>query len=160
MFPLSHPHPTGQNNPVTIRADAILLAAGAWDAAPVEVPVAAFDYLMLYLAYDEAAAVAGNGAVDFYIEYSPYSADLAGVEDWFRMSLYEAGAMVAGSDITSNLQREIITYGSTGATVETFVYGPLSIMRTAERIRIFARESGDVANPGNLQIIGVLNSGL
>ena len=158
MFPLSHPHPTGQANPITFRADALLPAAGAWDANPTEVPVIAFDQLSLYLAYDEDAAVAGNGVVDFYIEYSPYSADLVGVENWFRMSLYAAGAMAAGTDITSNVQREIVSYDSVGATVETFGYGPLQLKQTVERIRIFARESGDVANPGTFQIIGVANS--
>jgi len=158
MYPLSQPHPIGQANPITFRADAILPAAGAWDASPVEVPVIAFDKLTLYFSYDEDAGVAGAGAFDFYIEYSPYSIDQVGVENWFRMALYAAGVMAAGTDIQSNIQREYITYDSIGATAETFVYGPLDISKTVERMRIVARESGEVGNPGDLKIIGVANS--
>ena len=39
-----------------------------------------------------------------------------------------------------------------------FVYGPLDMKQTVERIRVFARESGDVANPGDLHIVAVANA--
>lgn len=155
MYPLANPHPTGQANPITFRADAILLAAGAWDADPEEIPVIAFDQVSLYFAYERGAV---GGVFDWYIEYSPYSIDQVGVENWFQMSLYEEGVMVISADITSNVQRELMTYGSTGAGVETFIYGQINLKQTVERMRIFARESGDVDNPGTLQIIGVGNA--
>lgn len=158
MLPIGNSYPPGVENPITLRADAALAAAGAWDAAPTEIAVIGFDQITLFLSYDEAAAVAGNGAVDWYLEYSPYAADVVGVDSWFQMSLYAAGVMAAGADIQSRLQREYITYDSTAAASEAFVYGPIDLKQTIERLRLVARESGDVANPGAFHVVAVANS--
>ena len=149
-FPPSHP--LGTINPVTFRAAAILLAAGAWDVAPLEISVAGFRWLTLFLTYTRGAA---GGAVDFQAESSPNSADTV-LEDWFTQTLYAPGVMAAGTDIVSRVQRELITYLATGAAAENFVFGPIEIGGAVERMRVRARESGDVANPGNIAIYGVL----
>jgi len=156
MLPIAYPHPTGQANPITFRAAAALAAQGAWDASPTEIPIIAYDWLTLYFSYDEDAD-ATDGAVDWYLEYSPYSIDQVGVQNWFQMTLYAAGVMAAGSDIQSNIQREYITYAATDAAIEAFVYGPLQLERTIERIRLVARESGDTDNPGLFHVVGVAN---
>lgn len=139
-------------NPGTVRAAAALGAAGIWDAAPTEVACAGFNWVVFYFTYTRGAA---GGAMDFQIHTSPYSADLAGVEDWFYQSLYGAGAVVAGTDTTSNIQRELVTYGSTAAGAETFVYGPVQLDGTVERVRIRCRESGIPGTVGDCHIVGV-----
>ena len=158
MLPIAYPHPTGQSNPITVRAAAALPAAGAWDSVPLEIPVIAFDQITFYFSYDEGAeADEGTGAFDWYLEYSPYYADLAGVEDWFQMSLYDAGVLASGADTQSFIQKEYITYGATSSSVQNFTYGPLGIERTIERLRLVARESGDTDNPGTLHVVAVAN---
>ncbi len=139
-------------NPVTVRAAAALAAAGAWDATPTEVACAGFNWVMFYFTYTRGAA---NGAMDFQIHTSPYSADVAGVEDWFYQSVYAAGAVAVNVDTTSNIQRELVTSGATAAGAETFNYGPVSLDGTVERIRIRCRESGVAGTPGDVHIIGV-----
>jgi hypothetical protein len=134
---------------VALRALAALAAAGAWDAAPTEVPCPEFEEVTLFLAYTRGGA---GGAVDFQIEVSPYSADVAGVQSWFTLAAYQAGALAAGADVASNAQREAITYTATGAAAEGWVHGTLRLGRTVERLRVAARESGAVATPGTLEI--------
>lgn len=140
-------------NPVTMRAAAALPAAGAWDAAPTEIACAGFNWVMFYLTYTRGAA---GGSMDFQIHTSPYSADQPVVEDWFYQSIYAAGAVMVSVDTVSNVQRELVIYGSTGAGAETFNYGPLSLDGTVERIRIRCRERGITATPGNVHIVAVL----
>jgi len=139
-------------NPVTMRAAGALPAAGAWDATPTEVSCAGFNWVMFYNTYTRGAA---GGAMDFQAHSSPYAVDQAGVEDWFYQSIYGAGAVAAGADTTSNVQRELITYGSTAAGAETFVYGPVRLDGTVERLRVRCRESGVTATPGASHIVAV-----
>lgn len=148
---LERPQPV-IGNPVTVRAAAALAGAGAWDVTPTEIACAGFNWVMFYFTYTRGAA---NGAMDFQIHTSPYSADLAGVEDWFFQSVYAAGAVAVNVDTTSNIQRELVTYGATAAGAETFNYGPVSLDGTVERIRIRCRESGATEDPGDCHIVGV-----
>ncbi|MCJ7557507.1 MAG: hypothetical protein MUP90_11440, partial [Gammaproteobacteria bacterium] len=60
--------------------------------------------------------------------------------------------VLAGADTTSLVQRELQSYTSQGAAAEDFSFGPIALNSTIERIRVIARESGDTANPGTLQI--------
>ena len=154
VLPIGNPYPTGEKNPVEAVLDAALPAAGAWVVGP-EITAAIFDQITLFADYIRGAA---GGAVDLRLEYSPYSVDQVGVDNWFQMSIYSAGAMAAGTDIQSFIQREYITYTSTGATSEAFIYGPLSLMQTVERVRISARESGVVGTPGTIHVVAVLNA--
>ena len=144
-------YPTMQN-PVTIRAAAALPAAGAWDATPLEPWPAGTRFATFYLTYTRGAA---GGAVDFQLQFSPYAADLAGVEDWFDQSVFDAGAVVAGADTTSLIQRELMSYTSQGAAAEMFVWGPMEVDRTVERLRMRCRESGDVDNPGECHVVAI-----
>ncbi len=152
MLPVAYPHPVGFTNPIVLRASAALAGAGAWDATPVETPVDGMDRMTLYFTYTRGGA---GGAFDFQIQVSPYSSDQLVVQNWFPTSLYQLGVIVAGSDAQSRVQREYATYQATGAAVETFVHGPTDI-KSVERIRLVARESGAVGTPGTLMIVGVL----
>lgn len=138
-------------NPAEIKAAATLPAAGAWDT-PIEIACAGFDWVMFYFTYTRGAA---GGAVDFQIQTSPYSADVAGVEDWFPQSVYAAGAVAVNADTASNVQRDIVTYGATAAAVETWNYGPIFLDGTVERLRIRTRESGVAGTPGDCHIVAV-----
>jgi len=140
------------------RVSAILLAAGAWDldAGLLILPCPYFDDVTLNFTYTRGGA---GGAFDFQIEYSPYSIAAnvpAGAQQWMVMPLYASGAVVAGADTTSTIQRELITYQATGAAVETFPYS-VALDGTIERLRIRARESGNVGAPGTLQIQAVFS---
>ena len=134
------------------RASAALPAAGAWDATPTEMASPYFDYVTLSFTYTRGAA---GGAFDWQIETSPYSVAAnvpVGASEWVTESIYAAGAVAAGADTTSLVQRELQSYTSQGAAAEDFVYGPIALNGTVERIRVRARESGVVGTPGTLQI--------
>jgi hypothetical protein len=152
MTPETHPVIP---NPITFRLRAALPAAGAWDAAPLELAVAGFRYVTLFVSYIEGAA---GGQVNFQPQYSPYDADAsapAGSLAWVDASIYAAGAVVAGANTTSNMQGEDITFDPVGAAQEGIPYGPMELQGTIQRMRIPAREVGVVGTPGIAEIIGV-----
>jgi len=136
----------------TFRAAAALPAAGAFDGTPLEIAVTGMDSLILYITYTRAGA---GGAVDLRPEFSPRSADAAGVEDWFQATIYSAAVVVAGADTYSDLQRELFTYQATAAGAETFVY-TLQLNGAVERLRIPCAESGALGTPGACHIVGRL----
>jgi hypothetical protein len=140
-------------NPVTLRARAALAGAGAWDAAPLEIACPQHTRMTLFIEYVRGAA---GGAVDFQWFVSPYSANVAGVEDWFAQSEFTPAVLVPGLDSQSRMQREYITYLSQAAAAETFVLGPIELGAGVERIYIRARESGIVATPGICHIVGII----
>ncbi len=152
------PHPRGWSNPVTLRAAAALPAAGAWDAAPTESFSSGAHNLTLSFTYTRGAA---GGAFDWQLEVSIYAVVgnvPAGAAEWVTEPLYAAGAVVQGADTQSLVQREYQTYGSQGAAAEDFVYGPIALSGTIERVRVRARESADgvVGTPGTLSIVAEL----
>jgi len=132
----------------TARASAVLEAAGAWDTAPTELFCYDFASATLSITYTRGAA---GGAMDFYVETSPYTADQVGVENWFQIDLYEGGPLVAGADTGSALQQEYLTYASGGAAAENFTYS-FNLGANAQRVRIVCRESGVVGNPGTVHV--------
>ena len=129
------------------RVFAALLAAGAWDVTPLILPCAGFEYVTLYISYIEGGQ-AVNGAVNWKIEASPDSTGTI----WHQLGLYDAGNVVLNTDTTSNEQKEDISYGAVTAAREYFVYGPIPLNGTVERLRVFAREIGDLATPGSCEI--------
>lgn len=140
------------------RASAALAGAGAWDATPTELACPGFDEVNLAFTYTRGGA---GGAFDFQIETSPYSIAgnvPAGASEWVTEAIYATGAVAAGADTTSLVQRELQSYTSTGAGAEDFSYGPLKLGATVERIRIRARESGAAGTPGTLQIEAYFSS--
>ena len=112
--------PPSQFTRQILRVAAVLLPAGAWDAVPAIIQTGQYDQALLYVAYTRGAV---NGAVDFNIEVSPYStiAEAVGANQWYQVSLYAAGGVVVNVDSASNFQRDIITYGATGAAAEHVV---------------------------------------
>jgi len=138
------------------RASAILLGASAWDVAPTALEAAHANYISFYFTYTRGGAA---GAFDYRIQVSPYSLDAgaaAGAQAWAQFSSFDPGILAAGADVTSAIQRELVTYTATGAAVEAFALGPFELHDTIERIRIGARESGNAAAPGTLQIQALL----
>lgn len=153
MLPLGSPSPPGFTNPIIFRASAALPAAGAWDAAPVEVESPGGSELTLVFSYTRGAA---GGAFDFQIGTSIYSAvstPPAGAAAWAQESLYQLGVLAAGADAQSRVQMEYQTYQATGAAQEAFVF-TVKLSQSTERVRVRARESGVVGTPGTLQITG------
>lgn len=139
------------------RASAALPAAGAWDAAPTAMACAGFDFVTLNFTYTRGGAA---GAFDWQLETSPYSLTAgvaAGAQEWQDPAIYASGAVAAGADTTSLVQRELESYTATGAAVETFAVGPIDLRSTFERARVVARESGNVGAPGTLQIEAVFS---
>ena len=156
MLPIFDTHPRGWTNPVDARATAALGAAGAWDATPTEFFVSGAQNLTLGFTYTRGAA---GGAFDFQIEVSLYAVvgnAPTGAAEWITESVYASGAVAAGADTQSRIQREYQTYASQGAAAEDFAYGLIALNGTIERVRIRARESGVVGTPGTLQISGEL----
>ena len=144
-------YPKAWVNPVVARVSAALPAAGAWDAAPVEQNIFGAQGLTLSFTYTRGAA---GGAFDWQIEVSIYAVAAnvpAGAAEWVTESIYAAGAVAAGVDTQSRMQREFQTYASQGAAAEDFV-DTLELPYPVERLRIRARESGVVGTPGTLQI--------
>lgn len=145
------PIPFGENyiQVQTVRASAAV--AAAWDTDPLlELVCTPFFYVTFYMSYTRGAA---GGAFDFRLEVSPYSADVAGVEDWFQQGIIAGGVVATNADTTSLTQRELVTYGATAAAIENVVYGPVELQATVERLRMPCRESGDEQSPGTLHIL-------
>jgi len=132
------------------RVSAALPAAGAFDAAPLELGCVGFRYVTLEIAYTRAGA---GGDMQLKIELSP---DTTGT-DWYQSGLYKAANVVSGADTTSNIQREEIEYGSTAAGIERFTLAPLQLQGGAQRIRIPCQESGAVGTPGTVEIIAMFS---
>lgn len=156
VFPVSEGYPLAFINPVVLRAAAVLPGAGAWDAAPLEINTVGVRYATFYMSYIRAGA---GGAVDFYFETSPMSVDALVPPIWWQQSIFAGGMMVAGTDIASRIQREFVTYQAIGALREDFIYGPIDLGLCAERIRMFARESGAVGTPGTFGVGAVFTRG-
>lgn len=129
----------------TARASAALAAAGAFDAAPLELACPGFQKVMLYIEYTRGGA---GGDVQFKVEISPVNTG----DHWHQIGQYAGAAIVSGSDVTSNVQRQEVEYGSTGAAIEKFSYGPLDLGGAVERLRVVCQESGAVATPGTCKV--------
>jgi hypothetical protein len=155
-LPILDGHPRGWQNPINLRAWAALPAAGVWDATPTEFFSGGAHNLTLSFTYERGAA---GGAFDWQLEVSIYAVAAnvpTAASEWVTESLYAAGAVAAGVDSQSRVQREFQTYQATAAGAEDFVYGPIALNGTVERIRIRARESGVPGTAGDLQIAGEL----
>lgn len=141
------PHPISDTylDVQTARASAALPGAGAFDPAPAELACPGFDFVTFYCTYTRGAA---GGAFEFKIEAAPNSSGTV----WHQSTLYSPGTVAPGSDVVSDIQREGIEYEATGAPAELFVYGPLELRGTVERIRVSARETGVAGTPGTLSI--------
>jgi len=152
-IPIFQSHPVAWQNPVTLRASVALPAAGAWDAAPTEQNVAGGGSVLISFTYTQGAA---GGAFDWQLQASPYSVAAnvpAGAGEWGDESLHAMGAVAGGADTQSLVQAEYQTFDPVGAAAETFVYGPISLDHTVERVRIPCRESGVVGTPGTLAVV-------
>jgi hypothetical protein len=139
-----HPISTTYLDVQVARVSAVLLGAGAFDAAPVEMFCSNFHSVMLFIEYTRAGA---GGKVKLKIEGSQVGSG----SEWFQVSLYNPGAPVANSDSTSVFQREFEEYGSTAAGIEKVAL-PISLYGAFERLRIAAAESGAVGTPGTCKV--------
>jgi len=137
---------------VQFRASAALPAAGAYDAAPTEVPTGGMCQLTIHLSYDEAAV---GGRVRIII----YGAMLvAGADVWRPLVLGEQQAAVLGAGILTYIEPGIyefdpLTTGLEGVSI------PLDIAGGWYKVRIAAAESGVIGTPGTCQIDGTFWNG-
>jgi len=134
------------------RVSAILLAAGAWDATPLELACPYFDFVSLAFTYTRGGVA---GAFDWQLWTSLYSVAAnapAGAQEWHAPPIYASGAVAAGADTQSLVQDEYLTYTPIDVAVHSFNYGPVPLRGTIERIYVAARESGNAGAPGTLQI--------
>jgi len=143
---MGHPISTVYLDVQEARAFSVLPAVGAWDANPIEMACPSFDFVLFYLNYIEGEVV--GGAVDIRIDISTDSTGTA----WHQGTAYSTGAVAGGGDTSSLFQRENITYEPTTTDREYFVFGPVALNGTVERIRVVARESGQMGTPGWCQI--------
>lgn len=157
---MAYPYGTGDayppNAPIqTARANAVLTAA--YDAAPTEMRCAGFKFVTLYIWYTRGA---GNGAVSWRMEVSPFSAGGdAGLTDvWARCSLYESDAVTPGTDSSSELQREVVEYEATTDDREAFVYGPIRLAGNAMRLRVPCAETGVPGTPGTCHVVAAFST--
>lgn len=136
-----------------MRLELALPAAPLWDsigdtATPLPLFVGGAKSMTITFVYWGNKFAAG-AAFDFRLFVSPENP----VTNWFQTPLYDAGALAAGVDVGSAVQREYITYTATGlAAPELFVYGKIDLGGGVEWIFISSRESGDPNNPGTLRV--------
>jgi len=136
---------------VTVRASAALPAAGAFDAAPTEIPTGGRRYLLLVHQYTRAAA---GGSFRHRVRTAT---TVGGTDYWAQAVLIQNGAFAAGADVNSLIQREDFEYQATGAAAE-LIYCIYDLGR-AHKVRVPSREVGAVANPGTLLSLGILFNG-
>lgn len=133
---------------VRVRATAVLPAAPAVTTS-AWFPCSGFHWLTLYLEYEQGAA---NGAVTFYLLFRPGELTPGLAKGAYRMSAYAVGGVAAGADTASLTQREGVTYTSTAAGAEGFIFGPIAIRGTVEDFAVVMTESGVPGTPGEFGI--------
>lgn len=129
------------------RVSAALPAAGAYDTTPLILESPSAWFVTYYFRYTAGAA---GGGFSFKVEVSPDSTPI-----WHQTTIYAPGTVTPGADTVSTLQREELDYLAVGVGLESFVYGPVDLRRTVERVRLFAKETGVTATPGTLAVIAV-----
>ncbi len=134
------------------RVAAVLTAV--WDLTPLELPCPGFTHVTIDITYTRGGV---GGAVDTQVQTSPYSADRAGVEDWFTEDIFSAGAVAAGNDVASRIQRNVLTYQATAAGAENYVLDPIELGGTMERLRVLCLESGNVGALGDCHIVAIFS---
>ena len=150
---ISYPHPVGWTNPVTVGTWAAL--TGAFVDGN-EIVTAGASSIVFQITYTPGAA---GQELNFYVETSIYAVVgnvPATAGEWARESIYQPGAVAAGFDTESLMQREFESYTATGAAVETFVYGPVELGHVIERLRMAALEAGDPQEFGSLIVVAEL----
>ena len=131
-----------------VRTVGILPAAGAWEIS-AWFACGGFHWLTLYIHYQQGAA---GGAVNFHLLFRPGPITPGAALGSFQMSAYAVGPVVAGVDTASLLQREAVTYTSTGVAAEGPIFGPIELRGTAEYFALACRETGVTGTPGNFGI--------
>jgi hypothetical protein len=147
---MEHPISTAYLDLQIARASAALAAAGAFDTTPTVMQCPGFSKAMLFIEYERGGA---GGDMQLKVEISPVPMG----DHWFQITQYAGAAVASGSDVVSNVQRQEIEYGSTGAGVEKFTFGPIDLAKTAERMRVNCQESGAVGTPGTCKITAVFS---
>ena len=121
-LPILDAHPRGWQNPVDLRASAVLLGAGAWDAAPTESFSSGAHNLTLSFTYTRGAA---GGAFDWQLEVSIYAVAAnvpAGASSGPISVTNPAGSATSASDFTLTVPSGPVTFeevqsgGSTSAS--------------------------------------------
>jgi hypothetical protein len=128
----------------TARLDAALPAAGAFDAAPIEIPTGGRKFLELYCFYDEN----GGGVLGSVTLRLEKCITIGGVDQWARDALIDPQAVVPGADSVTPTQRDSWDYEPTGIAEESYIY-TFDIAR-CDKFRVPCAESGQVGSPGDM----------
>jgi len=142
--------------PAQVVARAFAALGSSWDASPVEIPVAGFAQAMLYITYARGEA---GGIVDVQVQFSPYALDAEASDAtrvWFDMAEAEVPVGAGGTPYTLLTQTAFWQLDSEEA-VDNFYLGPVPFARYgAERLRVRAREAGEVQEDGSCEIVAYL----
>ncbi|NMC34210.1 MAG: hypothetical protein GYA36_17385 [Veillonellaceae bacterium] len=141
---MSHPVSSIYLDEQVARALTSLPAAGAWDSAPPVLYCDPFVSMLLFCKYKRGGT---GGACTIKVEMAVHTGS-----DWYQTTAYKCGAVTAGSDVTSNVQRETYTYQATSAADEQFILGPIQLGGGVNHVRVVAKESGATSTPGTLEI--------
>lgn len=138
-----------------LRTRAILLAASAWDVAPLEINTQEYVRLTIYGDYARGGAA---GACDIYVQWSPHQdANVpAGDLEWYPVMALEANAITPGTAQVTELQEAYFRFQPTGANQQGLAFD-LAIPSASERVRVFCREIGNAGAPGTLAVYGLLS---
>jgi hypothetical protein len=143
---MAHPISSTYLDQQVVRVSAVLLGAGAYDATPLELCCPGFDFVTLFGTYTRAGA---GGSVRMLLDFSAASTGAV----WYRKSLYGPAVVAAGADAASLEQRESLLYTSTAVGAELFMFGPIELDGTVERLRVACAEVGAVATPGTCELL-------
>jgi len=104
------------------------------------------EWISFYCSYERGAA---GGIVQFFVEYR-----LAGLTATFpcQQSALAVGAVAAGADTLSTIQRDNMQYGATAAGAEGWIHGPIILGGSVRDFRITYRETGVPGTPGDFGI--------
>lgn len=126
----------------TARAEAVLPAAGAYDASPTSISCEGFEDIAFQIAYGRGAV---NGAVTFKVEFSNNDTN------WFQTAKLETVTpFAAGADSVENTQKVEFKYTSTGV-VDFFMTPTFHI--GGKWCRISLKESGVAGTPGTAAVL-------
>jgi len=109
------------------------------------VPARGFDFLTIFVHYQEGAVVGGIVEMQLEVQDSLHLGT-------YQQSAFGVGAVAAAADTASAIQRQDVSYGAVGVAAEGTVWGPIEIRGNIENWRIGYVETGQVGTPGTLGI--------
>lgn len=133
------------------RGWAILPAAGAFDATPIEIPINMYSEVTFAVAYQNGDEQ-GGGGLSYTIEFSNDATN------WYRIAEVNSVVPVPGADVVDLTQRVEMSYTAVGTDVERFMTP--SFTTPMKWIRILCKESGSIGSPGYASVEYLIRGGI